>query len=100
MEREYNELRTAYQREDILRDNVDQMPEFVDFHEAWSALELRFPKVCTFAGGFASLYPCTTRVESDFFVISWKKDDYRSSLMDLSLNGIMCCKQFKEIPTV
>lgn len=73
---------------------MDKMSESIDFHEAWSALESRFPKLCTFAGGFASVYPGTTRVESDFSVISWEKDEYRLSLMDLSLEGIMHCKQF------
>lgn len=99
-EREKKELRIAYQREDILREIVNQMPESVDFHEACSALEPRFSKPCTFAGRFASVYLGTMRVDNNFSVISRGKNEYWSSLMDLLLKGIMHCKQFKEIQAI
>lgn len=100
LEREQKDLRIAYQRENVFRETIDRMPESIGFHEAWSTFEHRFPKLCTFAGGCASVYPGTTRVESDFSVINWEKDDFRSSLMNFSLEGIMHCKQFKAIEAI
>lgn len=43
------------------------------------------------------MYPGTSRVESDFSIMKWEKNDYRMSLMDLSLEGIMHSKQVKEL---
>ena len=35
----------------------------------------------------------TASVESDFSILGWEKDEYRLSLTDLSLEGIMQSKQ-------
>lgn len=40
------------------------------------------------------MFTNTASVESDFSVLGWKKDEYRMSLTNLSLEGIMQCKQF------
>lgn len=47
-----------------------------------------------FCGGIATIFPNTASVESDFSILGWEKDEYRMSLTDLSLEGIMQCKQF------
>ncbi|KAI2502209.1 hypothetical protein MHU86_12261 [Fragilaria crotonensis] len=48
-----------------------------------------------FFGGLANVFPGT--VESDFSLINWEKDDYRTILTDLSLEGILHCKQYFEL---
>lgn len=48
-----------------------------------------------FYGGLASLCPNTASVESDFSILSWEKDEYRLSMTDLSLEGIIQCKQYE-----
>jgi hypothetical protein len=53
-----------------------------------------------FAGGLASVYPGTMRVKSDFSVIGWEMYKFRSALMDISLEGIMHAKQFKELQAI
>ena len=37
----------------------------------------------------------TATVESDFSILGWEKDEYRLSLTDLALEGIIQCKQYE-----
>ena len=50
-----------------------------------------------FYGGIESIFPNTASVESNFSILGWKKDEFRLSLTDLSLEGIMHCKQYKAL---
>jgi hypothetical protein len=59
----------------------------------------QFSLLKRFFGGLASLFPCTATVESDFSVINWEKDNYRASLTDFSLEGILHSKQCVELHT-
>jgi hypothetical protein len=45
----------------------------------------------------ASIFLNTSMVEADFSGIVWEKNDYRHSLTDVSLEGILQTKQFKTI---
>jgi hypothetical protein len=67
-----------------------------DFAAGWMATGAgdRFPALCQFCGDLASAFPNTTTVESDFLIIGWEKNDYRKSLTDFSLEGILHTKQF------
>ena len=42
----------------------------------------------------ASIFPNTASVESDFSALGWEMDPYRMSLTDISLEGIMQCRQW------
>ncbi|KAI9912892.1 hypothetical protein PsorP6_006676 [Peronosclerospora sorghi] len=57
----------------------------------------RCPLLQEFTGGIATVFPCTSTVESDFSEITWHKDEYRSSLTDFSLEGILQCKQHLQL---
>ena len=46
------------------------------------------------------VFPNTTTIESDFSILGWEKDEYRKSLTDLSLDGIIQCKQFELLPSL
>jgi len=37
----------------------------------------------------------TASVESDFSILGWEKDAYRLSITDLSLEGVIQCKQYE-----
>jgi hypothetical protein len=50
-----------------------------------------------FCGGLATIFPGTTTVESDFSVLNWEFDEYRSALTESSLEGIMQAKQFEKL---
>ena len=46
-----------------------------------------------FCGGLGSAFANTTSVESEFNILKWEKDDFRQSMMDLTLEGIFQTKQ-------
>ena len=56
-----------------------------------------FEPLKRFFGGLATVFPGTAAVESDFSLINWEKDDYCTNLTDLSLEGILHCKQYFEL---
>ena len=39
-------------------------------------------------------------MESDFLVLGWEKDEYRTMLSDLSLEGILQAKQARELKKI
>ena len=73
------------------------MHSIQSFEEAWAIVKGRFEILMDFCGGLASLFPNTSSVESDFSILSWEKDEYRLSMTDLSLEGIMHCKQYEQL---
>jgi hypothetical protein len=97
LEEEHCSLRDLYVRNQEFHTMLDNMPADIDFHDAWVTVQPQFPKLCVFAGGLATIYPGTTRVEGDFSVIGWEKNIYRSALMDFALEGIMHTKEFKSL---
>jgi hypothetical protein len=46
-----------------------------------------------FCGGLANAFANITSVESDFSILKWEKDDFRQSMMNLTLEGIFQAKQ-------
>ena len=41
------------------------------------------------------MFPGTATVESDFSLVQYEKNSFRSCLADISLEGILHCKQFE-----
>lgn len=96
-EADHTALRQAYLSEKILKQNLDACTESTSYQNGWKVVEGRFATLRTFAGAFASIFPNTASVESDFSVLGWEKDEFRQSLTDLALEGIMQAKQFQII---
>ena len=67
------------------------------FDAAWAVVEGRFEILRDFCGGIATVFANTASVESDFSLLGWEKDKYRLSITDLSLEGILHCKQYKKL---
>ena len=57
-------------------------------------MEGRFEILRDFCRGIAIVFLNIASVESDFSILGWEKDKYRVSITDLSLEGIMHCKQY------
>jgi hypothetical protein len=54
----------------------------------------------SFVGACAAsqgVFSGTATVDSDFSMLKWEYDEFRSTLSELSLEGIMQCKQFKKV---
>jgi hypothetical protein len=67
---------------------LDSMKDTIAYHDERVSLRSQLPKLYEFSSGLDTIYPETTRVESDFSILGWEKDAY------LSLEGIMYSKQF------
>lgn len=66
----------------------------------WAPLDNRFRLQRQFCGGLASAFPGTATVESDFSVLKWDYDEFRTSHTEVSLEGIRQCKQFKKVGAI
>lgn len=67
------------------------------FEKAWRTFYNHFPLLVQFVGGFASVFPGTSTVESDFLVLQWEKDEHRPHLTNLSLEGVLQSKQSHDL---
>jgi hypothetical protein len=97
IERQVEELRRAYRAECSLRTGIDRCSLMTPFRETLKLLEGRFEELVDFAGGLATIFLGTATVESDFSVIGWKKDIYRSAVTDFSLEGLLNARQFDRL---
>jgi hypothetical protein len=100
LEKEVRSLRDRYIRDPLLKDMLVSMKDTIGYSDAWESLQSQFPKLCEFSSGLATIYPGTTKVESDFSILGWEKDEYRSSLMNFLLEGIMHANQFKALQSI
>ena len=82
-----------YHNDEVLKHLVENTSKCETFVAAWGWLYKEYPLLVMFAGGLATTFPGTSTVESDFLVLGWEKDEYRTMLSDLSLKGILQAKQ-------
>ena len=98
IQEQHRELISAYRSEDPLRDAVQLSRNSSSFNEGWKCIGSgRFEKLKEFCGGLATVFPGTATVESDFSIVNYEKNEYRTALTDLSLEGILHAKQYKTI---
>jgi len=95
LERELKAFRNQIFVEEDFCETIVNMDDLISFDEAWSTIRKKYPLLCMFFGGLASVFPGTSTVESDFSNIGFEKDDYCAALTNFSLEGILQCKQFK-----
>jgi len=96
LEKEFHQLLASYHTDSHLKSALSNCDQYTTFESGWrivnSGGQYNFLK--DFCGGIATVFPNTATVEADFSWLSWNKDEFRKSLTDLSLEGIMQCKQF------
>src|SRR5439155_6763020 len=99
LELQHHELLLLYQHNPSIRSELDKCDYTTFFQSGWAILEeshsSEFTILRDFCRGIASVFPNTATVESDFSILGWEAHEYRRSLTNLSLEGIMQCKQFK-----
>ena len=66
-----------------------QMDDYALFDNSWSAISSRYPLLCNFFVGLACTVEGTSIVKSDFSIIRYEKDDYCSSLANISIEAIL-----------
>ena len=100
IELDFQDLRSAYERESALKQALDQCDAKTTFEQGWGYVQERFENLKRFCGGLATAFPGTSTVESDFSIVKWEKDDCRISLTDFSLEGILHAKQFTRLQSM
>jgi len=98
IEVEQRDLIKRYNNDQHIEQIINSYKHTVSFNEAWDKIGVPFNRLRQFCGGLATAFPNTTSVESDFSILKWEKDDNRSSMTDLTLEGIFQCKQMNQIP--
>ena len=95
LETQHQNLFKAYRDDPDFRAILDAHDHTVGFNTAWDSIsQPPFNVLRRFAGGLAIVFADTTSVESDFSILKWEKDEFRSCLMDITLEGIFQAKQF------
>ena len=95
LEREFNDFKDECRRDTSFKELV--AIEKKTLNEAWDWLSDKYPKLMLFFGALGSVFPGTSSVESDFSIIGFEKDEYRTCLTNFALEGIMHCKQRENI---
>jgi hypothetical protein len=98
LEELFNDMKGLLSQNARIKALVQTEKHSSSFVEAWAPFDdNQFALLKRFFGGLASVFPGTATVESDFSLINWEKDDYRASLTDFSLEGILHSKQYFEL---
>lgn len=98
IERDHRDLLRAYRSEPHFASSINRCSsERTSFEQGWAATNGRFEGLREICGGLATVFPNTSPVEADFSVIGWEKNEYRQSLTDFSLEGILQAKQYKRL---
>lgn len=94
IECDHKDMLLAYACEPSIKEILDVHHHKMFFNDAWDSVKTRFLTLHQFCGGLAFAFPNTTSVESDFSVVKWEKDTYRTGLTNLSFARVMHSKQF------
>jgi hypothetical protein len=88
IEADHRDLVKMYHDDENMRNVINKHDVNTLFNDAWDCVP-RFKRLRAFCGGLATIFPNTTSVESDFSILKWELDAFRTALMHLSLEVIM-----------
>ncbi|KAE9010194.1 hypothetical protein PF001_g10364 [Phytophthora fragariae] len=99
---EYEEFVLAVSREPILGGVLKKHDRDTDVSFAWSCVNGRFRMLQEFVGGLASVVPDMSAgtLAADLTWLNWEKPDYRQTMIDFSLEGILHSKQKMKVELV
>ncbi|GAB9465066.1 hypothetical protein Gpo141_00002486 [Globisporangium polare] len=99
---EYDELVLAVKREPILNGVLKKHSRETDVSFAWSCVNGRFTLLQEFVGGLAAVVPeaAAGTLASDLSSLNWEKPDYRQTMIDFALEGILHAKQKVKVELV
>ena len=94
--REFVDLKRLYREDEGIATLIENCSDTSTFEQCWQVVP-QFCHLQQFCGGLATTFPLTATVESDFSVLGWEKNSCRTSLTDFSLEGVLYCKQYKQL---
>lgn len=89
LERYFKSFRDAILFDVSLSRSLKSHLKVVVFANMWEPLEKLFTRLRKFSCDIETVFPGTATVESDFSVMNWEFDEFRSSLTQFSLEGIL-----------
>jgi hypothetical protein len=88
-------------REDFYGQKLEKQSDIVEFRGVGAChVGQRYAELRQFCAGISINFPGISTVESDFSVLNWECDEFRSSLTDFYLEDVMQCKQFKQLQSM
>ena len=94
IEQDHMELVGAYKNEPGFKERIEKHDHTIMFNDAWNdEFSGRFTFLRQFSAGLGCVFANSATVESDFSVLKWEMDDFRSSMSNLSLEGVFQLKQ-------
>jgi hypothetical protein len=93
IETDHQELVHAYRHEPGFKERVDKQDHTTMFNHGWGEFAGRFTYLRQFSAGLGCVFANTATVESDFSVLKWEMDDFRSSMSNITLEGVFQSKQ-------
>ncbi|GMF39385.1 unnamed protein product [Phytophthora lilii] len=102
IQNDYEEFTLAVSREPILSGVLKKHDRDTDVSFAWSCVNGRFRMLQEFFGGLASVVPDMSAgtLAADLTWLNWEKPDYRQTMIDFSLEGILHAKQKMKVELV
>ena len=80
------------------KSRLDKHTHLSGFNSAWSDIDAKGRKFATLRkllSNLATIFANTASIEGDFSNLKWEKDQFRSDLGHLSLEGILQAKQLE-----
>ena len=81
-----------------LKSRVDKHTYLSGLNSTWSDIDSKgrkFARLRKFVSNLATIFANTASIEGDFSNLKWEKDQFRSDLSHLSLEGILQAKQLE-----
>uniref|UniRef100_K3X620 Uncharacterized protein n=1 Tax=Globisporangium ultimum (strain ATCC 200006 / CBS 805.95 / DAOM BR144) TaxID=431595 RepID=K3X620_GLOUD len=102
IQQEYEDFIVAVEREPILSGVLKKHGRETDVSFAWSCLNGRYKMLQEFVGGLAAVVPeaAAGTLASDLSSLNWEKPDYRQTMIDFALEGILHAKQKMKVELV
>ncbi|RHY22233.1 hypothetical protein DYB32_009561 [Aphanomyces invadans] len=102
-ETDHRDLIKAYNIEPATKAIIDKHDHLKSFHDAWDEVAgcgVKYLQLRRLCAGLATVFHNSTSVESDFSILKWEMDEFRTSMLDLSLEGIFQTKRFELLDSI
>ena len=95
IECKHKALCDLYNRDPNVKGSIDSLDNGDSFDAAWTGLRSTYLFLKRFVSGLASIFSSTSTIESNFLVTKFEKNNNRTTLSDVSLEGIIHAKQYR-----
>ncbi|ETW07419.1 hypothetical protein H310_01942 [Aphanomyces invadans] len=102
-ETDHRDLIKAYNKEPATKAIIDKHDHLKSFNDAWDEVAghgVKHLQLRLLCAGHATVFPNSTSFESAFSILKWEMDEFHTSMLDLSLEGIFHAKQFELLDSI